>query len=194
MRGKEFYHYVFPDFTEGTVKKKSGEIVKTLLNYNTITEEMIFQQAGTFRAFDNAERIDTVYIQNKKFVPAGMIFYEVATCTPVALFIRHQTEIVSPGNNTGFGTTQTAAISNLNSLHRSGDAYQLKLPDDFKLTSRTEYLLKKNGNYNYINVKNFKQVETVFSEKAALIKDYVKTNKLSFNKSEDVIKLILYCN
>ncbi len=189
---KEFSHYVFPNFNEGTVKKKSGEIIKTLLNYNTITEEMIFLQSGSYMALDKTESIDTVYIQNKTFIPAGKVFYEMATYTRVALFIQHRTEIIPPGSNTGFGTTETSAISNLNNIIRSGGAYQLKLPDDYKLRPKTEYWLKKTG--NYINIKNFKQIETVFPQKAGLIKDFVKANKLSFNKPQDVIKLILYCN
>ena len=74
---KELYHYIFPKFTEGTVKKKSGKIIKTLLNYNTITEEMIFEQAGTYMALDKIESIDSVSIQDKTFIPAGKVFYEV---------------------------------------------------------------------------------------------------------------------
>lgn len=179
---KELYHYIFPNFTEGTVKKKSGEIIKTLLNYNTITEEMIFQQAGTYMALDKIESIDSVSIQNKTFIPAGKVFYEVATYTPVALFIQHKTEIIPPGNNTGFGTTQTSAVSNLNNIISTGGAYQLKLPDEFKLRPKTEYWLNKDG--SYLNIKNLKQVEAVFPQKAALIKDFVKANKLSFNKPE----------
>ncbi|MEJ7829932.1 MAG: hypothetical protein WKF91_17115 [Segetibacter sp.] len=101
-------------------------------------------------------------------------------------------KIIPPGNNTGFGTTETSATSNLNNLIRSGGAYQLKLPDDYKLISKTEYWLKKNG--NYINVKSFKQFEDVFPKKAPFIKDYVKANKLSFKKPDDVIKLVVYCN
>lgn len=141
---------------------------------------------------DKLERIDTVYLQNKKFIAAGKVFYEVTTHTPVALFIQHKTEIIPPGSNMGFGTTETSATTNSINLIRSGGAYQLKLPDNYKLTSKSEYLLKKNG--SYINVKNLQQIEAVFPQKAAMIKDFVKANKLSFNKLEDVKKLILYCN
>ncbi len=113
---KELNHYTFPDFMEGTVKKKTGETIKTLLNYNTITQEMIFQQSGKYLALDEIESIDSVNLQGKTFVPAKRVFYEVLTYTPVALYIQHKTEVVPPGNNTGFGTTETSAITNLNNL------------------------------------------------------------------------------
>ncbi|MEJ7829931.1 MAG: hypothetical protein WKF91_17110 [Segetibacter sp.] len=87
---KELSHYFFPAFIEGTVKKKSGEISKTLLNYNTITQEMIFQEAGTNLALDKIETINTVYLKSKTFVPAGKVFYEVATYTLVALYIQYK--------------------------------------------------------------------------------------------------------
>ena len=61
-------------------------------------------------ALDQLETIDTVYIQNRKFIPEGKVFYEVATNTPVALFIQHKSDIIPPGNNTGFGPCQASAI------------------------------------------------------------------------------------
>ena len=42
LQGKELFHYVFPDFVQGTVKLKSGERHEAILEYNSITEEMIF--------------------------------------------------------------------------------------------------------------------------------------------------------
>ncbi len=71
---KELNHYTFPDFMEGTVKKKTGETIKTLLNYNTITQEMIFQQSGKYLALDEIESIDSVNLQGKTFVPANRVF------------------------------------------------------------------------------------------------------------------------
>ncbi len=80
--GKRLYHYLFPDFAEGKVKQKSGEINKAQLNYNLLTEEMVFEQSGQQMALDKIENIDTVYILDRKFIPAGQVFYEMATNTP----------------------------------------------------------------------------------------------------------------
>lgn len=192
LQGKELFHYVFPVFTEGTVKLKSGELQKVLLNYNTITEEMVYDQAGQKMALYQLETIDTVYIENRKFIPEGKVFFEMATSTPVALFIQHKTVIIPPGNNTGFGESQTAAITNIITIKNSGTLYQLKLPDDFKLISKTIYFLRKNDNY-YI-IKNTKDVQDRFTEKASLIKDFAKANKISFKNDDDVIKLVQFCN
>ncbi|MCW3081286.1 hypothetical protein [Segetibacter sp.] len=192
MRRVELSNYVFPDFVEGTVKQKSGEINKALLNYNSLTEEMIFDQAGQKLALDKTGNIDTVYILNRKFIPFGNIFYEVATNTPTALMIQHKTEVIPPGSNTGFGTSQTAAISNITDLKRAGSAYKLKLPDEYQLAPKTAFWLKRNN--NYYAIKREKDFEDLFSDKADEIKKYVKANKIKFNNMNDLIKVTLYSN
>lgn len=192
QQGAALYHYVFPSFIEGTVKQKSGEVNKALLNYNSLTEEMIFEQSGRQMALDKTENIDTVYIENKKFIPVNNVFYEMVTNTPVALFIQHKSTVIPPGGNTGFGTSQTSAITSITDLKRAGTAYRLALPGDYKLTSKTVYWLKNNN--NYITIKNAKDVQDLFPDRSGAIKDFVKANKINFKNSDDVIKLIMFCN
>jgi len=43
---------------------------------------MVFEQSGQQMAPDKIENIDTVYILDRKFIPAGQVFYEMATNTP----------------------------------------------------------------------------------------------------------------
>jgi hypothetical protein len=40
-------HYLFPSFVKGKVILKSGIINMTNINYNSVTEEMIFDSNGT---------------------------------------------------------------------------------------------------------------------------------------------------
>jgi hypothetical protein len=86
------------------------------------------------------------------------------------------------GNETGFGKSQTSAITNITDLKRSGRAYALSLPDEYTFRDKTIYLLKKDG--NFIPVKNIKDVKKVFTGKENLIDTYTKTNKVSFKKEE----------
>jgi len=120
------------------------------------------------------------------------VFYEIVTSTPVPLFIQYKSEIIPPGSETGLGTSQTSAITNVNDLKNSGVAYKLKLPDEYKVTTKKICWLKKNNNY-YV-VKTTKNVQDLFPEKADAIKDYVKANKIDLKNADDVIKLIQFCN
>ncbi len=78
---------------------------------------MVFKQGDQYLALDKISDIDTVFLNNKKFVPADNVFYEVATNnTPVALYIQHESDIISSGAETGFGKSQTTAVTNLTDI------------------------------------------------------------------------------
>ena len=70
-------HYLFPEFIQGEVRLKSGTITGSRLNYNALTEEMIFESNGKYLAIAKPESVDTIYIQGRKFIPEGKIFYEI---------------------------------------------------------------------------------------------------------------------
>ena len=192
INGKELTQYLFEDFAEGKVLQKSGSVSAAKLNYNTLTQEMIFQNGDQNLALDQLENIDTVYLQNKKFIAVGHVFYEVATNTASPLFIQYITQVIPPGAETGFGKSQTTAIDNISDLKSSGKAYALKLPDDYKLNSKTMYWLKKNN--AFVGANSVKDVQAVFPDKAAAISDFAKANKIKFKNPDDVIKLINFCN
>jgi hypothetical protein len=189
---KQLTQYLFPDFTEGTVLQRSGASTKTFLNYNTLTQEMIFKQNDQLLAIADPALVDTVFLNNEKFIYTNNVFYQVATNTPVALYIQYQSDIVSSGAETGFGKTQTTAASGLTDLKGSGKAYSLSLTDEYSIKNKTVYLLKKDR--NYITINNVKDVKNVFNGKENLIDAYAKKNKVSFKKEDDVVKLIEFCN
>jgi len=189
---REVQDYIFKNFTEGTVRKKTGQLVQAVLNYNTLTEEMIFEKNGQRLAMSQLEDIDTVYIDDKVFVPVGKVFYEKATNTPKALYIEHKNDIVPPGKNMGYGTTQSGSVTAINKISGTHQLYSLDLPTDYKFTKRTIYWLNDGG--GFVPLKNMHAVISAFPSHSAAIRDFVKTNKISFAKDEDVIKLILFCN
>lgn len=189
---KQLTQYLFPEFTEGSVLQKSGTVIKTQLNYNTLTQEMIFKQGDQYLALDRIWEIDTVFLNNKKFIPGNNMFYEADAKTPVALLIQYSSDIIPPGNETGFGKSQTSAVTNVTDLKRSGRAYALSLPDEYSFRNKTTYFLKKGEEITIAG--NLKDVKKVFAGKETLIDDYAKKNKVSFKKTDDVVKLIEFCN
>ena len=69
---RDIPQYLFNKFNDGMVKKKSGEIVVTPLNYNVVTEEMIFFSNDQYLALGALQTIDTVYLNKMVFVPFGI--------------------------------------------------------------------------------------------------------------------------
>ena len=76
-------HYVFPKFLKGTVKLKNGHRESKVMNYNMITEEMVYDKDGVMMAIDRLGTIDTVYFETRKFVPVEKVFYEELIKAPI---------------------------------------------------------------------------------------------------------------
>jgi len=189
---KQLTQYLFADFIEGSVLQKSGTVTKTQLNYNTLTQEMIFKQDDKFLALDKISEIDSVFINNKKFIPGDNLFYEVAVKAPVALLLQHTSDIISAGNETGYGKSQTTAVTNITDLKSGGRAYALSLPDEYNFKNKTAYFLKKDEQLTLI--ADIKDVKKFYAGKEAVIDGYAKKNKVNFKKEDSVIKLIEFCN
>jgi hypothetical protein len=186
-------HYVFPDFFTGSVLLKSGNQNDIRLNYNTITEEMIFENQGKYLAISNLESIDTVYILNRKFIPVEKKFYEILVNMDIPLFVRYLSSVTPPGKPTAYGgTSQTSSSTSVNKLYLSGNTYDMELPDDYKVTTSEIFFIFHKGQYNRINSVN--QLIKLIPEKKTQIKEFVKENKTDFKKQEDLITLIRYCN
>lgn len=182
-------HYVFDSFRPGRVDVKSGEAYNQALNYNIITGEMIFDANGKYLAIKKPEDVDTIYIDDRKFIPVNKKFYEVLANTKAPLLIEYTCTINEPGASTGYGTTTTTtATTSLKSLISSGGAYDLKLPDDFKVIPGYTYWIVKDGKYQKAN--NAKQIAKIFPEKKSLIDDVEKKKNTSFSKKDDVIALV----
>jgi hypothetical protein len=185
--------YLLPDFTQSTVKMKSGKIQNAKMNYNTITEKMVFEQNGKFLDMINLEAIDTVLLGNRKFVCFDNIFYELLVNAPVSLFIQHKSDLIPPGKPAAYGgTTQVSSSNYLSSVELAGGRYNLKLPSDYVVKpAKVNWIRKSNTMYRFLNERQFLKI---FPEKADNIRQFIKQNKLRTENPEDLIKLINYCN
>jgi subtilase family serine protease len=66
---------------------------------------MVFETKGKYLALVNVGVIDTVYIQNRKFIPVGKVFYEVPVNMEIPLLIKHTCRVIPPGKPTAYGGT-----------------------------------------------------------------------------------------
>ena len=66
--------FLFPEFSTGKVRLKNGNIQSLELNYNTVSEKIVYKKDDKIYDVVNTEIIDTVFIKESKFVPAGKVF------------------------------------------------------------------------------------------------------------------------
>jgi len=190
---QEISHYLFPEFTQGVILMKAGKKNETLLNYNSLTEEMIFDNKGKKLAIAQKELglIDTVYIKDRKFVALNDQFVEFLYHSKWDLYVEHKCDVKEPGKQTGYGgTSKTAPVNSYSSFYSEGIFYELKLPDGYETRPYIYYWLKKNGELN--KFKSMRELKKLYKEKEELFKPYVKKFGVKYGNQESIIQLIEY--
>ena len=189
----EDYHYLFPEFTQGVVLMKSGTKNIAMLNYNLVTEEMVFDDKGKKFSFGKEEQelVDTVFIKGRKFFKLNNIFIEFIYHSKIDLYAEHKCSVKQPGKPAGYGgTSETSAITSYSSYLSGGVVYELKLPNGYETKPYNFYWLKKNGGLN--RFMNMRQLMKLYDDKEDLFKAYTKKNEVIFNNQESIVQLIKY--
>ncbi|WP_276486057.1 hypothetical protein [Paraflavitalea pollutisoli] len=187
--GSRLSHYVFDQFAPGKVYLHSGEVSDRKLNYNTLTYEMIFDNNGQPLAIANPQSIDSVIIQGRKFIPVNKKFYEWVAGTTYPVYADYIGSVEEQGVSSGYGSTTATSSSNvMKSLHGAGTVYALQLPEEYKVTTKTVYLLRKDNTYTKLS--NPQQLGKLVPDKKKWLGEYLKANPVDFNQREEVIRLI----
>jgi hypothetical protein len=185
--------FLFQEFSMGSVKMKNGQVQNSILNYNIVTEKMVYENGKDLYDITNTELIDTVYVQKSKFVPSGKVFFEVLLVAPVSLFAQHTGSVVPPGTPAGYGgTSQVSSTKQLSGVELSSGYYNLKLPKDFKVQINPVYWIRAGKEYSsFINERQFLKI---FPEKEDELKKYIKDSRIKFSRQSDIVKLAWYYN
>jgi hypothetical protein len=116
-------------------------------------------------------------------------FYEVLTHNAAPLFLQYNATIIEPGNSIGYGMNSTTTASPaMQSIISNGGAYELKLPDGFKVTPVYVFWIRKEGKFEKANSEQ--QLRRIFKDKEQLIKDLVKKRHPNFSDRKEMIGLV----
>lgn len=187
----EISHYIFPDFQKGSVFLNSGVKIDVPLNYNSLTEEMIFENKGVKQALGNLETIDSVIIDNRKFIIHENRFLELIYHSKLGLLVSHKCKVKDPGKPAAYGgTSHTSSTSSYSSFLSGGQVYELQLPNGIETLPYKDYWVnKENKLYIFLSLK---QLTKLFKEKEAEIKGYLKNNNVNIENHESILGLIKY--
>jgi hypothetical protein len=183
--------YLYKDFGKSVILMKGGQIQSALMNYNTITGMMVFEKDDKYYDLINQQLIDTVYLQETRFIPVGKVFYEVLVTGPVVCFIQHNGNLMAPGKQVGYGgTSQVASTDYITNINLSGGQYNLEIPSDFIVRQSAVYWIRKGTEMQ--SFLNEKQMLKLFPGKADQIKSFIKENHLKIEKPEDLAMIIRF--
>ena len=190
---QDLKQYLFPSFTRSSVLMKNGTTMTVMLNYNMVSEQMVFEQKGEYYDMANPEDVDTVYLNGKLFIPSENMFLEVWLNGKIPFFLEHKADLIQPPRPAGYGTTSQLTSSNvLSGINTPQGYYNLKLPDGFTVKPSVVYWIDRDGEKsNFLGQRQFLRL---FPENQDDLKKFIKDEKLKFDRVDDMRKLAQYCN
>ena len=143
-------------------------------------------------ALTELETVDTIYIDDKKFVPVKEAVYEIVTpAEQIPLFVNYTNKtrpIVATVDHNGGSKQAGSQVSNTVS-----DAYVNRtFRGNYSVEFIRHFLLKKRQSFYKVN--NEKQLIRVFPESEVAIRKFIFENKTNFSSLTDMINLVVFCN
>ena len=190
---KNLAQFLFPEFAKSVVKMKVDKNILLMLNYNIVTERMVFLQRGQAYDLITHQNVDTIIMNNCKFVPVDSVFHEVLLADDVNLFLQHKGQIQEPGKPSAYGGTSQVSSSNYITRFAfvgSNQYFNTRLPGELIVKAENIYWISfKDKKYHFENMRQFLKI---FPGKENEIKKYIKLNHLEFENEEDVKKIASY--
>ena len=186
--------YYFPQFTKGAVFFKGGTKATAKVNYTHLFDQMLFIDGkGDTLALANEKTI--------KFIAVGQdtFYYDEGYVRIIAddHFVKLSekqiwvvADIRKPGpHNT---STSTIGVTSVRTFRQGNDAVRnpLSLDEDIVLRKETHYYF--GDEYNHFARAGKKGLFELFNKKQRSIENYLKENKVDFDKKDDIEKLFQF--
>jgi len=185
--------FLFPAFSDGIFVLKDGARSHANLNYNMVEEAMISEKNGEYRKSRNPADIDTIYLQNRIFVPVGEAFYEVLSNGEATFFLENKSNYISTGDDIGYGMkSHTIAHTELTRFETWSSVVTIDLPNNVTIAKASVNWVRRKG--EMLRFSTEKQLLKVFPEKKDQISKFISSQKLNLKVREDMIKLGNFCN
>jgi hypothetical protein len=183
--------YRYPEFTTGWIKVKSGVLSDTKLNYNFLSGEMEYIRNKDTLVIANKKDIRFIAVaQDTFYYDKGYYMEQIAGGT-LKVVLKQYMKLKETQKQDSYGTTSAgAAMTSYGSLPANGNFYRLTANTDMMFQRTLEYYLSDpSGGYIQYTKKNVMQL---FPQHEDKIKAYLKSNKVNFEKRDDLIRLAGY--
>jgi hypothetical protein len=189
--------YLLEQFQQGTVSLHNGTKANARLNYNLLLEEIQFIDiTGDTMALADEHLVKQISIDDKIFYygeQSGFV-ETIADYSPVKLAIHQKFATINAEKMGAY--EQSSAVSSIRTYKsfttNTGQRQNLKLKGDLVLAIESAFYFVDQNNRTY--KANKSALRKIFPEKKNIIRDFVKEEKIDFNKEEDLRKLLQYCS
>jgi hypothetical protein len=184
-----FAQFLYTDFTDGKVTLQNGQIDSFQLNFNTLTEKMVYVKNETLYDIVNPVIIDTVFLQKTRFIPIENSFWEVFLDAPISFYIQYKGKLLSSENRSKYGVDSQIPNVKLKSAFVTSEGnfnqYHLVRIDLI-------YWVKIFG--KMVSFTNKSEFLKLYPLKKAELEGFIKQNQIKFNKPSDVKELAEFFN
>jgi hypothetical protein len=185
--------FIFPEFYVGVVKTLNGEKVVLNLNYNIVTEKMVFMQNNQIFDITSQSVIDTVFIEGRKFIPRGKVFCEVLADGKATFLVQHKGTARAPSKQVGYGgTSDVASTSYVSNIKLGNDRFRMEKPKEIIIEPGSLYWIRKDDNMNLVNSRS--SLLKNFSDKKPEVKKFLGRSKLDAGNPDQINNLVKYYN
>ncbi len=184
------FHY--PKFTDGTVCFRDGTRSNALLDYNLLTEEMQFiAPKGDTLAVANEATIKYITIGNDTFF-YDKAYMQLINGNNTAKLAKREALAMADVKKAGAYDqySSTSSITTVKSVSLQGRVTNLTESQEVTIIKQTTYYI--GDTYNHFLPANKKNIIKLFGKKQNAIEQYLKDNKVTFNKEEELKALIAF--
>ena len=188
------YSYVFPFFQNATIKFRDGRTFVYKMNFNTVLCDMQFiNPKGDTLVVTNAELIDSILMDSCSFIyDYQKGYFQILRVSDAARLAVHRQSTYEPVQIGGMGESKSSGgVEMINTVTGRQGAFPLVLNQDIYVLKKTSYLvIDKSGATENAGKAAFMKI---YGGDKKSFDQFVKANKIDFNKQGDLEKLFHFC-
>ena len=188
------YSYLFPNFTNATVKFRDGRSFVYKINFNMLLCDMQFiNRRGDTLAITNAELIDSILLDSCSFIyDYQKGYFQIVAVSDAGRLAIYRQSTFQPVQKGGMGESkQSGGVEMINLINSRQGALPMVLNQDMYVMRKTTYfLIFKSGEMENAGKAAFLKI---YGGDKKSFEEYVKENKINFNEQGDLDKLFHFC-
>jgi len=185
-------YFLFPTFADGSVNLKNGGVIPEKMNFNLVLSQIQFiGPKGDSLVLSKPESIDSLHFGGSVFFYKDG-YFEIPSGTDSVRLAIFRTVSYEPMKIGALGiATHGGGMQSYTSIIAENGEKSLTVNEDVSITEKTSFFfLKPDGEMQPASKSNLLKI---FSNKKLVIENYLKSDKVNFNKVPDLIRALHFC-
>jgi len=181
-----------PDFEQGIVEYRNGQLFKSNMNYNKVLGTIQFiDEKGDTLAITNEESISSINIGDDVFIYAPNCLLLLKKSDKATLYKNEMVRIADKLKTGGYGIPNTAGtIESIDRIDTKLNYNQIDINESLLISKVTTFYIENEK--GEILTASKKNVLNMYSKHEDAIKSFIKSYGLDFTKEDHLIELTVF--